>query len=201
MAFKLQRQHDSQPQNAGMAQFLKLHADSRCRAVTEIQVDIARPRSDGLMLSYILTGIMSDILVPPRTAAARRDELWQHTCFEAFVRAASATGYCEFNFSPSTQWAAYRFSSHRSGMHVADGVDAPQIEVQSGPQSFTLRALLDLRGLPDLVRAASWQVGLSAVIEEAGGEMSYWALAHPPGKPDFHHADCFVLELSPAVAP
>lgn len=164
-------------------------------------MDIARPRSDGLVLSYILNGTMSDILLPPRAAAARSDQLWQHTCFEAFVRAPSGTGYYEFNFSPSTEWAAYRFSSHRGGMRVADGIDAPLIDAQSEPQSFALRAALDLRGLPDLVHGASWQVGLSAVIEEAGGEMSYWALAHPPGKPDFHHADCFVLELSPAVAP
>ena len=85
-------------------------------------------------------------------------------------------------------------------MRAAEGIDAPWIEVQSEPQSFTLRASLDLRGLPYLVRRASWQIGLSAVIEDAGGGMSYWALAHPPGKPDFHHADCFALELAPAVA-
>ena len=46
---------------------------------------------------------------------------------------------------------------------------------------------------------ASWRLGLSAVIEDTSGGKSYWALAHPPGKPDFHHADCFALELPPAV--
>jgi len=183
-----------------MAQLLKLHVDSRCDAVTEIQVDIARPRVDRLALSYIVTGTMSDILMPPVAAAARSHQLWHHTCLEVFVRASSETGYYEFNFSPSTQWAAYQFSGHRSGMRAAEGIDAPRVEVQSEPQSFTLRASLDLRGLPDLVRQASWQIGLSAVIEDAGGGMSYWALAHPPGKPDFHHADCFALELAPAVA-
>jgi hypothetical protein len=33
------------------------------------------------------------------------------------------------------------------------------------------------------------------VIEDMTGEFSYWALAHPPGKPDFHHSDCFAHEL------
>ena len=182
-----------------MPQALKLHPDSHCRAVRQIEVDIARPRPDGLLLSYRVTGTMSDILIPPVVAPARRDQLWHHTCFEAFVRASSAIGYYEFNFSPSTQWAAYRFSGHRSGMRVADTINAPRIEVQSGPQSCTLHASLDLSGLPDLVCEASWQIGLSAVIEAADGGMSYWALAHPPGKPDFHHADCFALELAPAV--
>ncbi len=42
---------------------------------------------------------------------------------------------------------------------------------------------------------ASWQLALTAVIEETSGVKSYWALKHPPGKPDFHHADGFVLEL------
>jgi hypothetical protein len=183
-----------------MAQLLKLHADSRCCAVTQIQVDIARPRTDRLMLSYIVTGTMTDILMPPLAAAARRDGLWHHTCFEAFVRAPSGPGYYEFNFSPSTQWAGYQFSGHRSGMRATEGIDAPRIDVQPEPQSFTLRAALDVRGLPDLVREASWLVGLSAVIEDAHGGMSYWALVHPPGKPDFHHADCFALEIASAVA-
>ena len=183
-----------------MPQALKLHPDSPCRAVRQIEVDVTRPRPDGLLLSYRVTGTMSDILIPPVVAVARRDQLWHHTCFEAFVRAPSETAYSEFNLSPSTQWAAYRFSGHRSGMRAAEGIDAPRIEVQAESQSFTLRASLDFRGLPDLAREACWQVGLSAVIEDRGGSMSYWALAHPPGKPDFHHADCFTLELAPAVA-
>ena len=36
---------------------------------------------------------------------------------------------------------------------------------------------------------------LSAVIETTDGAMSYWALAHPSAKPDFHHPDSFVLDL------
>ena len=37
--------------------------------------------------------------------------------------------------------------------------------------------------------------GLSAVIEDPNGVLSYWALRHPPGKPDFHHPDTFALEI------
>jgi len=38
-------------------------------------------------------------------------------------------------------------------------------------------------------------VGLCAVIEDGPGALSYWALRHAPGKPDFHHRAAFALEL------
>ena len=38
-------------------------------------------------------------------------------------------------------------------------------------------------------------LALSAVIEHLDGRISYWALRHPPGKPDFHHPQGFALEL------
>jgi hypothetical protein len=39
-------------------------------------------------------------------------------------------------------------------------------------------------------------IGLSAVVEATDGSLSYWALAHAPGRPDFHHAHSFGLELT-----
>jgi hypothetical protein len=43
--------------------------------------------------------------------------------------------------------------------------------------------------------------GLTAVLEEADGVKSYWALAHGPGKADFHHAACFAARLEAPLAP
>jgi hypothetical protein len=180
----------------GMRQALTLHPDSRCVAATHVEVDVARPRPDSLILSYFVTGNISDMRVPPVAAAVRTEELWRHTCFEAFVCASSAAGYYEFNFAPSTQWAAYRFSGYRSGMRVATEISAPRIDVQSSPESYTLRASLELDRLSSLPRDARWRLGLSALLEETSGRQSHWALAHPPGKADFHHADCFVCEIS-----
>ena len=176
-----------------MRRALTPHPDSVCQAVTRIEVDIAREGAATLVLHYIVTGQIADLLLPPLAVPARTDELWRHTCFEAFVRAWPGTAYYEFNFAPSTQWAAYRFDSYRSGMHVAAEISAPQIDVQTAPGLFALRT--ELGALSDLPRGA-WRLGLSAVIEEEGGRKSYWALAHPPGKPDFHHADGFVCEVS-----
>ncbi|MGZ5882129.1 MAG: DOMON-like domain-containing protein [Xanthobacteraceae bacterium] len=181
-----------------MHQLLKLHPDSCHFAAARVEVAVARPRADRLVLSYVVTGRMSDVRMPPAMPAVRTDDLWQHTCFEAFVRGSSGKAYYEFNFAPSTQWAAYRFDSYRSGMRAAQ-ISAPHIDVRPSPDSYTLQATLELDRLPDLSREASWRLGLSALIEDISGGMSYWALAHPPGKPDFHHAGSFALDFSPAV--
>jgi len=183
--------------NTGMRQALRLHPHSRCLAATHIEVDIVRPRAGGLVLHYLVNGKINDLRLAPVMASARTDGLWRHTCFEAFIRASPGAGYYEFNFAPSTQWAAYRFSCYRSGMRVASEISAPRIEVQSGPTCYTLQACLQLSELLSLPRDVIWQLGLSAVIEEKSGRKSYWALAHPPGEADFHHSDCFAHEFSP----
>src|SRR5262245_6526245 len=167
-----------------MQQMLRLHPASRSSAAEKIEVAIARPRAERLVLSYVVTGKINDVRLPPVAVAARTDELWQHTCFEAFVRASSGAGYYEFNFAPSTQWAAYRFSNYRSGMRVAAEISAPPIETQSGPGCYVLQTSLDLDRLSDLPRDELWRLGLSALIEDTSGRKSYWALVHPLGKPD-----------------
>ncbi len=181
-----------------MRQALKLHPDSRCVAATGIEVEIARPRPGNLVLHYFVTGRISDLRMPAGTAPTRAHELWQHTCFEAFVRASPRTAYCEFNFAPSMQWAAYRFGAYRREMSVANEVSAPRIEVQSSGELYELQASLELGGMSSLASEAVWRLGLSAVIEETSGRKSFWALAHPPGKADFHHSDCFAYELPAA---
>jgi hypothetical protein len=64
-------------------------------------------------------------------------------------------------------------------------------------RTFELKMFLELGRLADLRADARWRLGLSAVIEDMAGGKSYWALAHPPGKADFHHADSFARELPP----
>jgi hypothetical protein len=177
------------------------HSDSQCVAATRIEVDVVQPRSGGLMLSYVVHGDIDALRLPPLTAPARGDELWQHTCFEAFVGTAAGAAYYELNFSPSTQWAAYRFDSHRSGMRVATEIGGPTIEQQSALDRYTLQASFKLDGLADLPRDPGWRLGLAVITEDTRGGKSYWALAHPSGKPDFHHFDCFALELFPACVP
>ena len=77
---------------------------------------------------------------------------------------------------------------------MAEAASDPQLGTQSGATHYDLKTALTL----DLPIYAIWRLGLSAVIEETNGDTSYWALAHPAGKADFHHADCFAYELAVA---
>jgi len=167
-------------------------------AATGVEAEAVRPGSDSLSLRFIVTGVIADLFLPPVTTTERTDELWRRTCFEAFLRPSPGTAYYEFNFAPSTQWAAYSFTGYRSGMNAVRNMETPHVEVRSDGGSYELQASLTLDHLAGLPRDAAWRLGLSAVIEEADGNISYWALAHPPGKPDFHHSDCFTLELPSA---
>jgi hypothetical protein len=152
--------------------------------------------SDVLKLEYVAIGRIADLRLPPPAMPERADGLWQHSCFEAFVGLNDRRAYLEFNFSPSRRWAAYRFEGHRKGMQPAIDMPAPDIVPErTSDTRFALTAWLDLR---PLAGDGPRSLGLSAVIEDRKGNRSFWALAHPPGEPDFHHQDCFALELPAA---
>ena len=114
---------------------------------------------------------------------------------EAFINVADG-GYIELNFSPSGQWATYRFSGYREGM--AEALDIAVKPLAMGWQKSSVRFWLVAEvQFPELILAKEWQLGLAAVIEGTDGTKSYWALAHPPGQPDFHHPACFAATLPP----
>lgn len=169
-----------------MRRALRLHPHGRRDAVARIAVEVTRPTPGSLALRYILTGRMADIVLPPPAEPLRTDVLWKHTCFELFV-GARGDGYDEFNFAPSTEWAAYRFDGYRLNRRPTDA--APQVAVDCSDERLELAVAL---ALPQ----PTLRLGLSAVIEEKSGLISYWALNHPPGNADFHHPDCFALELA-----
>lgn len=171
------------------------HPDSRHVPAIEIEVEVARPDRGVVRLRYVATGAVGGVHWPAVRPAGRADGLWRHTCFEAFVRPWPDGVYYEFNFSPSTQWAAYRFADYRAGMAAAEAAAGPGITVEDGPGRRAVAATLDLRRLSEFAEAASGRLGLAAVIEDADRHLSYWALAHPAGKPDFHHPAGFAHDL------
>jgi hypothetical protein len=181
-----------------MRQALTIHPDSRCEAVQGIAVELSRPSAAALVLEFVVIGRIGDLRMPAAETSERSDELWRHSCFEAFVRTSSGPSYHELNFAPSTRWAAYRFDGYRSGMVAALEIGPPAIEVRSDADCHRLRASVDLSGLPASELTGPWQLGLSAVIEGKDGGKSYWAIAHPDGAPDFHHPGCFALQLAAA---
>jgi hypothetical protein len=101
---------------------LTAHPSTPNDAVRSLGVQLRSGRTRHSRVSYLLDADMSRVRVPLSGAGGRADALWKHTCFEAFVAAADAPGYHEFNFSPSLDWAIYRFSAYREGMSPAEMV-------------------------------------------------------------------------------
>lgn len=175
-----------------MRQALRPHPATPCGAAIAVEAAADRPEPGVLRLTYVVTGDLGALYLPPAGHPVRADELWKRTCFEAFVRPGEDEAYFEFNFAPTRWWAAYRFDGYRQGMAVAADIAPSDIEAHTAGERFELTVTLPLPGWPD---DRPWRLGLSAVIEELNGDKSYWALAHAPGRPDFHHADGFVLEV------
>ncbi len=175
---------------------LQLHPDGTCDAVDRIEVRATRDGLRALLLSYAVFGRIDALKIPAPAAAMQADGLWRHTCFEVFVAAARGDAYAEFNLSPSGAWAAYQFDDYRAGMKDLALNMLPLITVERSADVLRLNASVELSPFTPPSEAQVWQLGLSAVIEETGGAKSYWAAAHPPGRPDFHDRDCFAVKLT-----
>lgn len=134
------------------------------------------------------------LVVPPFAGKLRADGLWRTTCFELFLRPGRGRTYLEFNLSPSERWAAYDFSGYREGMAERPMPRAPGCTIREGGNMAIFDAAIPRAGLPD--RPCS--MGLCAVIDEEGGRLSYWALAHARAMPDFHDPACFAAVLPAA---
>jgi hypothetical protein len=175
---------------------LTAHPSTPNDAVRSLGVQLRAKEPGILLFQYSLDADMSRVRVPPSGAGGRADALWKHTCFEAFIAPADGPGYHEFNFSPSLDWAIYRFSAYREGMSLAEIGRAPEISMRRADDGLELEAAVRLGHLADLRDARDLRIAVAAVIEDKNGRLSYWGLRHPPGKPDFHHPIGFALEVT-----
>jgi hypothetical protein len=169
---------------------LQRHGENSRDAVERISAHVHKA-GQSIEVTYVLEGNLPRVLVPRRGPPRRAQNLWQHTCFEIFVRRRNQPGYREFNFSPSGEWSALDFTRYRRGTPLSDDRLDPRITVSSSATRFELKAIAHHE-----IVEGKLLVALSAVIEDASGALTYWALKHPPGAPDFHHADGFALELA-----
>ena len=161
--------------------------------VEAIQGKVEIVADGSLKVFFSLHGNLDRLRIPTPQPPRHVDGLWQHTCFEVFVAVEGDMAYREFNFSPSGQWASYGFRDYRQ--RDENGPPLPTLPVTSRrvDDVLELEARIPRGALPS---ARMLQVGLSAVIEEMGGKLSYWALRHPEARPDFHHRQGFALQLA-----
>src|ERR1700736_5166626 len=160
------------------------HPSTPSDAVRSLGVQLRAEEPGVLVFQYSLDADMSRVHVPLSGAGGRADALWKHTCFEAFVAPADAPGYHEFNFSPSLDWAIYRFSAYREGMSPAEIGRAPEIFARRGDDGLELQSAVRLGDLAELRDARHLRIALAAVLEDENGRLSSWGLRHPAGTPD-----------------
>lgn len=172
------------------------HPDNPPALAQRVGVTLLHQADGHLTLAYSIHGPTRFMRIPTAAHPAPADALWQTTCCELFV-AHGATGYREFNFSPSNQWAVYDFAAYRKPLEIPLPCPAPMLESRREARRLSLTATLSAAALPagDILPCA-----LAVIVEAHDGRRGYWALAHPPGKPDFHHRAGFALCLDRAGA-
>lgn len=185
----------SMPSSLVQTVTLAPHPETPSRAVRSIDVRVSR--TPGILaLAYALKGDLERLRLPAPRPRCIADNLWRHTCFEMFIARKDAPGYYEFNLAPSGEWAVYSFERYRSRATLDNPKELdPQIGVRRMAKKLEIDALLHLDRLSPAHARGGLSLALSAIIEHQDGSHSYWALHHPPGKPDFHHPDSFTLEL------
>ena len=174
---------------------LRPHSATPCPAIRRFGIAI-EPSSlpAELGIEFRIDGDIDRLRIPASGSARRRDGLWQHSCFELFLRPDGSDNYHEFNLAPSGEWAAYRFGGRRSAQSSPE-MPAPRIAFQRHADACALIATVPIAALPELAEAAGLSAGIAAVVEAGDGSLSYWALAHGGAKPDFHDPGSFALRV------
>jgi hypothetical protein len=170
---------------------LRPHPTTPCPFIDSMTAFV-EPMSQGVFrLAYEVRGDIARLDIPAAQQPLRTDDLWRRTCFEVFVRSPHAAAYDEFNFSPSSEWAAWRFEHYRTGRVELELAAAPEVICTRDDRHLLLSVVVG-RGDRSVDEV---QIGLSAVLRDREGQLCYWALRHAPGKPDFHHDDAFAARL------
>jgi hypothetical protein len=165
---------------------LQPHPSTPCDAVeVSAEIEVA---DDRLVLRYAIVGALERLRIPDTELDPER--LWAHTCCELFVAPMQGERYVEWNLSPTGQIARFAFSRYRQRIPAAPDAGASSVVARQG-RALRIAASVPLP--PEL--GETIRVSITAVIEDAAGALSYWALAHPSVRPDFHHDGGFVLIL------
>ena len=192
----------SKPSPSGTTEFSLLpFADNDLSRNLTIGGAVSRA-GNTLSVSYLLAGEIEKVVLPELASTSDRGEkLWEATCFELFLGAglerAKDLLYREFNFSPSGAWNVLTLQGYRYATQEEPSFESLPFIVEKSDEGLKLEATIDIRSLVDEARPV--RLGVSAVIlvTDAAGDAqeTFWAVAHPTSKPDFHHPNSFALSL------
>lgn len=162
---------------------LTLHPDSPRQGVERVcfGYDLS---PDNWRLAYEVFGQVDQLELPAEHGPRPGHELWKSTCFELFI-ARSSHGYRELNMAPSGAWGGFDFDGYRSAARPLRASPLASLESSRSASAYRADIVLSDDAVPDMAA----HLGPAVVLKDVQGQLSYWALLHAPGKPDFHHPD------------
>ena len=135
-----------------------------------------------IQVTYLLSDLEEKINFEYELNNQRVIGLWENTCFEFFILS-PAGDYYEFNFATNLNWNIFHFKNYRSKLKEAKDCPVPLIDVRENKLHFTY----NLNSLPkDFYKMGKMKVGITAVLKDKNSKLTYWSLAHPKDKADFH---------------
>lgn len=119
-------------------------------------------------------------------------KLWEKTCFELFIKN-NHDQYIEFNFSPNFEWNCFYFNKKSDPLVEWEQMQMPVIDILLSSEHFFLFVDIKKEFFPKGFFGVGFELcaGITSVIKEKTGSMSYWALSHADTRPNFHHFDSF----------
>ncbi len=142
-------------------------------------------KSAVLTLRFALDSPAGALRMPaPTGAPARRHNLWESTCFEAFIGRPGERAYRELNLAPNGHWNVYALTDYRENLEEWKAVQELRYALRRSDQHVELTCELDLSGW--IAADQALEISLTAVLDHGGTGCSYWAWHHQGEQADFH---------------
>ena len=173
-----------------MAKFVLTPYDLPLAPQIQIQSEL-NINDESVYISYKITGDLPGIdLGIGRALHNRVIKLWEKSCFELFIKNKN-DNYIEFNFSPEFEWDAFYFTKLGDEALEYEKVNSVDIDILLSMDVFHLLARIDKHKFPENFFDGELSAGITSVIKDKKGVISYWALSHEDSRPNFHNFKTF----------
>lgn len=153
-----------------------------------VSADLHIVDSETLDIFFRWNDPAKEITFAAEPKAGRHLNLWQQTCFEAFIQPVGQKKYFEVNLSIQKAWNVFTFQDYRAPQPPTElnGAEVIQFDVTDSE----LKVRLKFKGQ----EFKNIKVSLCAVVVLQDKGTTYWSNRHADQKPNFHHFDSFIIE-------
>jgi hypothetical protein len=146
---------------------------------------------ESIYISYKLLGALSTVDFGTSTPKHERVmKLWEKTCFELFIKNANDT-YIEFNFSPDFEWNCFLFEKVKGLPVEYKKMESVNFDILFANDIVHVIIELQKKMFPENFFEGPLSAGITSIIIDKKGDISYWALSHEDIKPNFHLFESF----------